>query len=109
MGSLQRSHLQKFVSKANLQPKFKAQQKMSNNFLTAHPRRKTSPKTLDRNASPHYDRLRAACSPQIRPSQAPAFTVVGERDLGKCICEQLSEMVKLNCRSQQISMMPLSL
>jgi hypothetical protein len=42
MRSFQRSNLEKFVSKANLQPNFKAQPKMSNNFLTVHPRRKTS-------------------------------------------------------------------
>jgi hypothetical protein len=42
MGPLQGSNLQKFVSKANLQPNLKSQQKMSNNFLTVHARRKTS-------------------------------------------------------------------
>jgi hypothetical protein len=42
MGSFQGSNLQKFVSKAKLQPNFKAQPKMSNNFLTAQDRRKTS-------------------------------------------------------------------
>jgi hypothetical protein len=42
MGSLQGSNLQKFVSKANLQPNFKAQMKMSNNFLTVHDRLHTS-------------------------------------------------------------------
>jgi hypothetical protein len=41
-GSLQGSNLQKFVSKANLQPNLKSQPKMSNNFLTVHTRRKTS-------------------------------------------------------------------
>jgi hypothetical protein len=42
MGSLQELNLQKFVSKANLQPNFKAQPKMPNNFLTVHVRRKAS-------------------------------------------------------------------
>jgi hypothetical protein len=48
MGSLQGSNLQKFVSKANLQPNFKAQQKMSKNFLTVHPRRKITTDHLDK-------------------------------------------------------------
>jgi hypothetical protein len=42
MGLLQGSNFQKFVSKVNLQPNFKAQHKMSNNLLTVRPRRKTS-------------------------------------------------------------------
>jgi hypothetical protein len=42
MGLLQGFNLQKFVAMANLQPNFKAQPKMSNNFLTVHERRKTS-------------------------------------------------------------------
>jgi hypothetical protein len=48
MGSLQGSNLQKFISKANLQPNFKAQPKMSNNFLTVHARRKTSTDHLEK-------------------------------------------------------------
>jgi hypothetical protein len=42
MGSLQGSKLQKLVSKANLQPNFKTQPNMSNNFSPVHARRKTS-------------------------------------------------------------------
>jgi hypothetical protein len=40
MWSLQGSNLQKFVSKANSQPDFKAQPTMSNNFLLVHARQK---------------------------------------------------------------------
>jgi hypothetical protein len=41
-GSLQGSNLQKFVSKANLQPNFIAQPTRSNKFLTVHDRQKPS-------------------------------------------------------------------
>jgi hypothetical protein len=39
---MQRSNLQKFVSKATLQPNLKSQPKMSNSFSTVHATRKTS-------------------------------------------------------------------